>query len=57
MKTNKQIETAQELIKGLQDYIELAKTEKKLKLETNKEDINKMIEALVDGAKALVNEL
>lgn len=57
MKTNKQIETAQELIKGLQDYIELAKTEKKLKLETNKEDINKVIEALVDGAKALVNEL
>ena len=57
MKTNKQIETAQELVKGLQDYIELAKTEKKLKLETNKEDINKIIEALVDGAKALVNEL
>ena len=40
MKTKEQITTANETIKNLQDYVELAKTEKKLKISVNKEIIN-----------------
>lgn len=57
MKTNEQIKMAQDLIKGLQDYVELARVEKKLKIEANKETTNKMIECITGVAKININSL
>lgn len=57
MKAKEQIELAQDLIQGLQDYVELAKVEKKLKIKANKDNTAKMIECIVDVAKSNINEL
>ena len=57
MKTKEQIELAQDLIKDLQDYTELAKVEKKLKLDKNKESTNRLIADLVEEINNSVGEL
>ena len=57
MKTQEQIEQAQEAIKSLQDYVELAKIEKKLKVEAHKQQTNKMIDDIVSNVMAQVGEL
>lgn len=57
MKTKEQIELAQDLIKDLQDYTELAKVEKKLKLDKNKESTNRLIADLVEEINDSVGEL
>lgn len=44
MKTKEQIELAQHLINQLQDYIELAKVEKKIKNEENSKPISSQLE-------------
>lgn len=57
MKTKEQIELAQDLIKDLQDYTELAKVEKKLKLDKNKESTGRLIADLVEEINDSVGEL
>lgn len=57
MKTKEQIELAQDIILGLQDYVELAKVEKKLKIEANKEHTSRMLDNIVDLAQANISEL
>ncbi len=57
MKNKEQIKTAQELIKSLQDYVELAKVEKKLKDEIKKEQVNEMVGDIVLAAKKMINEI
>lgn len=57
MKSKKQIELAQDIIAGLQDYVELAKVEKKLKIEANKQQTSKLIEVVIEVAKANIQEL
>ena len=57
MKTNEQIKEAQGIIKNLQDYVELAKVEKKLKLEENIEMIKDRIEGIVAVVVNDVSEL
>ena len=57
MKTKEQIELAQDLIKDLQDYVELAKVEKKLKLDKNKESTGRLIADLVEEINDSVGEL
>lgn len=43
MKTKEQIETANSTIQLLQDYVELAKVEKKLKIQTHKDTTSEML--------------
>ena len=57
MKTNEQIKKAEETLKLLRDYVELARVEKKLKVEANKENVNNMIENIVVDTKNNVSEL
>ena len=57
MKTKEQIELAQDIILGLQDYVELAKVEKKLKIEAHKQQTSKLIETIVDVSRVNINEL
>lgn len=57
MKTEEQIKVAQEIIKSLQDYIELAKVEKKLKQQENIIFIQKQIEVINETVSENVNEL
>ena len=57
MKTKEQIELAQEVITLLQDYVELAKTERKVKRVESKEVVKEQIERLTNETKNLVKEL
>lgn len=57
MKSKEQIELAEDIIAGLQDYVELAKVEKKLKIEANKQQTSKLIEVVVEVTKANIQEL
>lgn len=57
MKSKQQIELAEDIIAGLQDYVELAKVEKKLKIEANKQQTSKLIEVVIEVAKANIQEL
>lgn len=57
MKTNEQIKKAEETLKLLRDYVELARVEKKLKVEANKENVSNMIENIVIDANKNVSEL
>lgn len=57
MKTKEQIELAEEVILLLQDYVELAKTERKVKKVESKEVVKEQIERLINEAKSLVKEL
>ena len=56
-KSKEQIELAQNTIALLQDYVELAKTEKKLKDKSNKETANLAIQETLDKVIANVKEL
>ena len=57
MKSKEQIELAQEVIILLQDYVELAKTERKVKRVESKEVVKEQIERLTNETKSLVKEL
>ena len=57
MKSKEQIELAQEVIILLQDYVELAKTERKVKRVESKEVVKEQIERLTNETKNLVKEL
>lgn len=57
MKTKEQIEMARDLIYGLQDYVELAKVEKKLKIKADRQNVSEMIRNITDVAKSNINEL
>ena len=57
MKTKEQIELAQEVILLLQDYVELAKTDRKVKRVESKEVVKEQIERLTNETKNLVKEL
>lgn len=57
MKSKEQIKLAEDIIAGLQDYVELAKVEKKLKIEANKQQTSKLIEVVVEVTKANIQEL
>ena len=48
MKTREQIELAQEAIKELQDYVELAKVAKKLKGKENIVVISRLVETITE---------
>lgn len=56
-KSKEQIELAQSTIALLQDYVELAKTEKKLKDKSNKETTSLAIQETLDKVIANVKEL
>ena len=53
MKNKEQIELAQVLIANLQDYIELAKVEKKLKTESVESQIKNVTEYVVNNVEKL----
>lgn len=57
MKSKEQIEQAQELIKNLQDYVELAKTEKKMKVKDNQNSISNLIDKTTKYLKENVEVL
>lgn len=57
MKSKEQIEKAQELIKNLQDYVELAKTEKKMKVKDNQNQINDLLDKVTKYVKDNVEVL
>lgn len=57
MKNKEQIELAQELILDLQDYVELAKVEKKLKVKVNQEQTGNLIDCIVDVVKSNIDKL
>lgn len=57
LKTKSQIQIAQETIKGLQDYVELARCQKKLRLYDDVEYVDKQIAKLVEVVKKNVEEL
>lgn len=57
MKSKEQIELAQETIKNLQDYVELAKTYKRLKKSESKEVVENQIEQLTNESKNLIKSL
>ena len=51
MKSKEQIEKAQELIKNLQDYVELAKTEKKMKVKESQASISNLLDKVTKYVK------
>lgn len=57
MKTNEQLESAVELIMQAQDYIELAKVEKKLKGEGNIKAVSKQLDVLTSAISVNVENL
>lgn len=57
MKSKEQIEKAQELIKNLQDYVELAKTEKKMKVKDNQNQISDLLDKVTKYVKDNVEVL
>lgn len=57
MKSKEQIEQAQELIRNLQDYVELAKTEKKIKIKDNQNQISNMLDKITKYVKDNVEVL
>lgn len=57
MKNQEQIKLAQETIRELQDYVELARCEKKLKLNDNVETIGKQISKVVSMVKNNVEDI
>lgn len=57
MKTKEQIETAQELIEELTDYITLAKVEKKLNKKDNAQAVAKQIEVINETMFIQIKEL
>lgn len=57
MKTNEQLESAVELIRQAQDYIELAKVEKKLKGEGNIKAVSKQLDVLTSAISINVENL
>lgn len=57
MKSKEQIEQAQDLIRNLQDYVELAKTEKKIKVKDNQNQINDLLDKVTKYVKDNVEVL
>ena len=57
MKQDDQIKSAQEMIKYLQDYIELAKVQKKLKDDTNKANIESALNHTIKNINANISNL
>lgn len=57
MKSKEQIEKAQELIKNLQDYVELAKTEKKMKVKESQVSISNLLDNVTKYVKDNVEVL
>ncbi|MGN1200872.1 MAG: hypothetical protein ACI4R8_01220 [Candidatus Caccovivens sp.] len=57
MKSKEQIEAAQSLISNTQDFIELAKVEKKLKISDHKSKVSKMIDSVEAVIKSKVGEI
>lgn len=57
MKSKEQIEKAQELIKNLQDYVELAKTEKKMKVKESQASISNLLDKVTKYVKDNVEVL
>lgn len=53
MKNKEQIELAQKLIANLQDYVELAKVEKKLKVESVQEQLENVTEFIKNNVEEL----
>ena len=53
MKEKEQIELAQEIIANAQDYIELAKVQRKLKVENVDQQIDNVTEFIKNNAKEL----
>lgn len=53
MKEKEQIELAQEIISNAQDYIELAKVQRKLKVENVDQQIDNVTEFIKNNAKEL----
>lgn len=57
MKIKQQIDIAQDLIKRLQDYIELKKVKSKLNNEVKQQQIDDLINDIVFVTKEMVKEL
>lgn len=57
MKQDDQIKSAQIMIKYLQDYIELAKVQKKLKDDTNKANIESALNHTIKNINANISNL
>lgn len=57
MKTTEQIKQAQETIKLLQDYVELARCQKKLRVNDNIETVDKQIDKTTKAVKSNVEAL
>lgn len=57
MKTKEQIEQAQDIVRNLQDYVELAKTEKKMKVKDNQNQINDLLDKVTKYVKDNVEVL
>lgn len=53
MKNKEQIELAQQLIANLQDYVELAKVQKKLKVENVEQQLDYVTEFIVNNVERL----
>lgn len=57
MKSKEQIEQAQDIVRNLQDYVELAKTEKKMKVKDNQNQINDLLDKVTKYVKDNVEVL
>lgn len=57
MKSKEQIEAAQSLITNTQDFVELAKVEKKLKVAENKNSVSKLVERAEATIKSKIEEI
>lgn len=57
MKSKEQIEQAQDLIRNLQDYVELAKTEKKIKVKDSQISISNLLDKVTKYVKDNVEVL
>lgn len=53
MKTKEQIELAQTIIANLQDYVELAKVQKKLKVENVEQQLDDVTEFVANNVEKL----
>lgn len=57
MKTKEQIEQAQDIVRNLQDYVELAKTEKKMKVKESQASISNLLDKVTKYVKDNVEVL
>lgn len=57
MKTNEQIKTAESIQKDLQDYIEIAKSQKKLHILANKDIMDDALKTIILAIKEQVERL